>query len=204
MRERASRQRAEKANRAVKQILRGGCFCLEPIALLYPERRGQWGEASYFQLNPAWRLAFISHLKITNAAGPWLNWVPSKRQHRKGKEAGSKKWTVLRAAKAPWETPASLHVKWPSVSRGQPCGCKWQAQPMSLLRLAIQVQNKELTLSLWQGHMYWVSATNSIRENLEIAITYYTYVSIWPCLNSTVALLQVISHKCVWERNDLQ
>lgn len=76
---------------------------------------------------------------------------------------GGRKWTVPKAATALWETPASLQMKWPSVGRGQPHGCQWQAEPMPLLRLAIQLQNKELTPGVWQGSMYWVSATNSIR-----------------------------------------
>lgn len=103
-------------------------------SVLHPSQRG---ETSYFQRNPAWRGAFIPHLKITHAAEPWLNWVPNKKQHRRGERAGSRNWTAQRAAQALWETSTSLHMEWPSASRGQPRGCKWQAEPMSLLRLAI-------------------------------------------------------------------
>lgn len=64
-------------------------------------------------------MAFISHLKITHAAEPWLNWVPNKKQYRKGKGAGSKYCAALRTAKTLWETPGSVHMKRPSAGRGQ-------------------------------------------------------------------------------------
>lgn len=64
-----------------------------------------------FQLNPAWKLEFLPHLKIAHATAAWLNWVPSEGQRRRGTDAVSWELSTAEAAKAPWDAAASSHMK---------------------------------------------------------------------------------------------
>lgn len=73
-----------------------GALLFEHISVLHPKGKSLWGATTYFQLNTAWRLTFISHLKITHAE-PWQHWVPNRKRHKreaKERAAGIKDYRV--------------------------------------------------------------------------------------------------------------
>lgn len=98
-------------------------------------------------------------------------------------------------------TPASLHMKWPSVSVGDSCvACEWQAEPMSLLRLVIQIQHKELTENV-TGVMYRCLPLIQLGD-CNYTQQLYKYLTFFRLPNGTAA--GIIKQMCAWERNGLQ